>query len=38
SNYYGLMGWDPETGIPLPETLEDLGLAYVNKDLQGLRG
>lgn len=24
--YYELMGWDPETGHPLPETLERLGL------------
>ncbi|MFC2070331.1 aldehyde ferredoxin oxidoreductase family protein [Chloroflexota bacterium] len=27
SNYYKTMGWDPETGKPLPETLEKLGLA-----------
>lgn len=25
-NYYTLMGWDPSTGEPLPETLEKLGL------------
>jgi aldehyde:ferredoxin oxidoreductase len=25
-NYYTLMGWDPKTGIPLPETLKRLGL------------
>ncbi len=25
-NYYTLMGWDPQTGVPLPETLETLGL------------
>ncbi len=36
-NYYQLMGWDPETGIPLPETLEDLGIGYVNRDLELLR-
>ncbi|MFC1901533.1 aldehyde ferredoxin oxidoreductase C-terminal domain-containing protein, partial [Chloroflexota bacterium] len=24
--YYTLMGWDAETGIPLPEKLEDLGI------------
>jgi aldehyde:ferredoxin oxidoreductase len=24
--YYTGMGWDPETGKPLPETLRDLGL------------
>jgi aldehyde:ferredoxin oxidoreductase len=26
-NYYEQMGWDPETGKPLPETLTKLGLA-----------
>lgn len=25
-NYYAHMGWDPKTGIPLPETLKKLGL------------
>jgi aldehyde:ferredoxin oxidoreductase len=25
-NYYEKMGWDPETGKPLPETLRNLGL------------
>lgn len=25
-NYYTLMGWDPKTGKPLPETLKKLGL------------
>jgi aldehyde:ferredoxin oxidoreductase len=25
-NYYEQMGWDPETGKPLPETLKNLGL------------
>ncbi len=25
--YYTLMGWDSETGVPLPERLEDLGIA-----------
>jgi aldehyde:ferredoxin oxidoreductase len=24
--YYILMGWDPETGVPLPEKLEELGI------------
>jgi aldehyde:ferredoxin oxidoreductase len=28
-NYYRQMGWDAETGKPLPETLESLGLAYL---------
>jgi len=35
-NYYGLMGWDTETGIPLPETLEELGLGHVVEDLEKL--
>ena len=29
SNYYKLMGWDPDTGIPTKETLCELGLDYV---------
>ena len=33
-NYYRLMGWDPQTGKPLPETLERLGLAEIIKDLK----
>jgi aldehyde:ferredoxin oxidoreductase len=33
SNYYQNMGWDPETGKPLPETLERLGLAELIRDL-----
>jgi len=32
-NYYTLMGWDPKTGVPLPETLEKLGLKELIKDL-----
>jgi aldehyde:ferredoxin oxidoreductase len=32
-NYYELMGWDSETGKPLPETLKKLGLENVIKDL-----
>jgi len=34
-NYYQQMGWDPETGRPLPETLEQLGLGHLVKDLRG---
>ena len=30
--YYELMGWDKKTGVPLPETLEGLGLTDVIKD------
>ncbi len=32
-NYYRLMGWDEETGKPLPKTLQNLGLEHVVKDL-----
>jgi len=34
SNYYGLMGWDRDTGLPLPETLKELGLEHLVKDLE----
>jgi aldehyde:ferredoxin oxidoreductase len=37
NNYYELMGWDIETGIPLPSTLESLGISYANKQLDKLR-
>lgn len=33
SNYYSLMGWDRDTGLPLPETLKELGLEHLIKDL-----
>ena len=32
-NYYGLMGWDPKTGKPLPDTLKELGLEELIGDL-----
>jgi aldehyde:ferredoxin oxidoreductase len=32
-HYYTLMGWDPKTGKPLPETLKKLGLEELIKDL-----
>jgi len=32
-NYYSLMGWDPKSGKPLPETLKKLGLEDLIKDL-----
>jgi aldehyde:ferredoxin oxidoreductase len=35
-NYYTLMGWDPETGIPLPETLKALGIGCVASHLDEL--
>ena len=34
-NYYQQMGWDTETGKPLSETLERLGLAHLIPDLKG---
>ncbi len=33
-NYYEKMGWDPETGKPLKETLERYGLADIFRDLK----
>lgn len=36
-NYYALMGWDPDTGIPSTLTLEYLGIGHVNEDLGKLR-
>lgn len=35
NNYYRLMGWDAETGKPLPETLQKLCLEHIIKDLWG---
>ena len=32
--YYELMGWYPETGEPLPETLKNLGLEHLITDLK----
>ncbi len=34
-NYYEQMGWDAETGKPLPQTLKDLGLESLIPDLKG---
>ncbi|MBI4186158.1 MAG: aldehyde ferredoxin oxidoreductase family protein [Chloroflexi bacterium] len=34
SRYYELHGWDPETGIPRRDTLEELGLKDVADDLE----
>jgi aldehyde:ferredoxin oxidoreductase len=36
SNYYKNMGWDPETGKPLPETLEKLGLEHLIPTLKNI--
>jgi len=32
-NYYTLMGWNPVTGIPLPETLKKLDLSDLIGDV-----
>jgi aldehyde:ferredoxin oxidoreductase len=32
-NYYNLMGWDEKTGVPLPQTLANLGMDFVIPDL-----
>ena len=31
--YYEQMGWNKETGKPLPDTLKKLGLEFAVKDL-----
>ena len=31
--YYELAGWDPATGNPKPETLDELGLGWLNEEL-----
>jgi aldehyde:ferredoxin oxidoreductase len=31
--YFELMGWDPETGRPLPHTLKSLGLEKLIESL-----
>jgi aldehyde:ferredoxin oxidoreductase len=32
-NYYKFMGWDVKTGKPLPQTLENLGLTHLIRDI-----
>jgi hypothetical protein len=32
-DYYSVMGWDPETGKPLPDTLSRLGLEREAADI-----
>lgn len=34
--YYRLMGWDPDTGRPLPKTLRDLGVEDLISDNKGV--
>ena len=31
--YYQAMGWDPKTGKPTKETLKELGMDFVAKEL-----
>jgi len=33
-NYRRLMGWDEETGVPLPETLQELGLEELAEEVR----
>ena len=35
SLYYGMMGWDTETGRPTLARLEELGIGWVEKVLDG---
>lgn len=37
-NYYQLMGWDRKTGLPLSETLKELGLEHLIKDIEKIKG
>ena len=32
--YYGMMGWDPETGIPTPAKLHEIGLSWAISESQ----
>ena len=32
--YYGMMGWDPETGIPTPAKLHEIGLSWTISEIQ----
>ncbi len=34
-DYYHLMGWDKQSGKPLPETLRRLGLGHIVPDIWG---
>jgi len=34
-DYYNVMGWDVETGVPLPETLKELGLEFAIEEMWG---
>ncbi len=32
-NYYGMFGWDRDTGVPLQDTLDDLDISWVGEEL-----
>jgi aldehyde:ferredoxin oxidoreductase len=35
--FYGMMGWDSETGLPTPEKLQTLGIGWVDEHIAHLR-
>jgi aldehyde:ferredoxin oxidoreductase len=35
--FYGMMGWDRETGLPTPEKLQTLGIGWVDEHIAHLR-
>ena len=35
--FYNMMGWDPETGVPTQEKLEELGIKWVAGELAGVK-
>ncbi len=35
--FYDMMGWDSKTGVPTSEKLEELGVAWAEKELAGVR-
>ncbi|MEE8442480.1 MAG: aldehyde ferredoxin oxidoreductase family protein [Dehalococcoidia bacterium] len=37
-SFYGMMGWDPETGVPTPEKLAELGISWVAEELASVKG
>ncbi|MBW1961425.1 MAG: aldehyde ferredoxin oxidoreductase family protein [Deltaproteobacteria bacterium] len=34
-SYYGMMGWDPDTGIPTPGKLQEVGLGWAVSEIKG---
>jgi len=33
SSFYGMMGWDPDTGVPTSATLQALGIEWASAHL-----